>query len=314
MNLDTRQKAFFLFALKLRAKDAESFLGLLNPKESQEMLARFAELKEHDDESIRYVATSELRRLAKPKSLNYLSEVHDDWIVDILKKESPEMIATILRYLPAERVHSILDAFSPELLDKLPRLVDTFSVSNSLVDLLKQRFESLFVVRKNFSNNQDFEFEHFCLLNVIQMAEVFLEIGYCEIALALKMIPKQARSKVMARFLQRDKQRIEFYFTSEQNYSEQRIERAQAHLLSKDIKEDDPASFIEGLGHLVFAKAILPKDLEDLNIIVRKMSRAKSRALQTAVDEQIEQNSEGSVLVYREDVLKAAKVVLGRKR
>ncbi|MBF0104877.1 MAG: hypothetical protein HQM16_06075 [Deltaproteobacteria bacterium] len=314
MNLDTRQKAFFLFTVRLRTKQADQLLKWLPQKESAEMLARFKELKEHDEETIKSVAVSELRRLAKPKSLNYLSEVHDDWIVSFLKKESPEMIATVLRYLPAERVDAILQAFPPEILDRLPQIADAYSVPQVLVDLLKQRFENLFVVNKDYHSSNDFEFEHFCLLNVEQMAQVFLEIGYYEIALALKTVPRQARDKVMARLLQRDKQRVALYLDSDQGVSVQRIKKAQIHLLSRDIGTDNPADFIEGLGFLVFARAVLPKDLDDFDIIMRKMPLKKARLLQTSINEHIQQNSEASVLLFREDVLKAAKVVLTKKR
>ncbi|HLD44007.1 MAG TPA: hypothetical protein VJC18_01125, partial [bacterium] len=68
--------------------------------------------------------------------------------------------------------------------------------------------------------------------------------------------------------------------------------------------------FVKTLGFLVFAKMLLMKDRQDLEIIKRKMSRQDANLMQDFVNEQMEKNSEVSVIAFREDMLSAVSSVI----
>jgi hypothetical protein len=313
MDLSARQKAFLLVVLKYQPGNAESLFRLLPEGEKKALKATYDELSAHQPQNLKQVVGSELGKLARPKSISYLSEVHDDWLVDDLVQESPQMIATILRYLPAERVIAIIQQLPEDLQSQLPTLSETYSIPNDLVDILRQKFEGFYLLHKNFDTKGKFEFEHFCLLSTKDLNHVFLELGYREIALGLISLPVDTRKIVLARLSVRDRKHVEGYIIDHDKIPSQRIKRAQVHLVSKEIDPNDPKLFVKQLGFLLYAKSLLSKDLQGIEMIYKKMSRLESTAVRDMVNLQLEKNSDATVLGYREDVISASRKVLGSK-
>lgn len=313
MALSSRQKAFFLIAIKQRPKDAPSLFSFLPQDEKEEMNAMYQSLVGHKEKSVKKVATSELVKFARPHNLSFLADVHDDWIIDMLLQETPEMIATILRYMPAERVRVIVNALPVKVLDQMPKLAEVYSIPSSLAELLKQKFESFFSIDKIYSPGNKFEFEHFCLLRFYQIHDVFLELGYREIALGLTSLPEDAQVMVMERLSVSDRQRVQYYLKDISHVSTQRMKRAQIHLVDKDLDPKSPVSFIKELGFVLYAKSLLPKDQDQFHMILKKLSKVESEFLKSLVTKQLGKNTEASVLSCREDVMIAVRIVLGKK-
>lgn len=307
------QQAFLLIAAKQQPGRVDDLLSFLKPEERQELAHVFETLKKHPPKTVQKVVAHELNKIAHTRRSNYLADVHDDWLVEILLSESPAMIATILRYLPAERVRAILHSLPRAILDELPRMGDTYQVTPALVDVLRTRFESQFLQPKEIDPQQQFVFEHFCVLRGKQIADVFLEMGFREIALGLVALPDEARKLVTDRLSRADRQRVEFYINNNKTMPEQRVKRAQSQLLSYQPKPGSGEHFVRDLGFLLFSKALLLRDRADLQIIQRKMSQADAATLQRYVDKMIDGNSEASVVAYREDVLAAVKRVLEKR-
>ncbi|OVE82463.1 hypothetical protein BVY03_00935 [bacterium K02(2017)] len=310
MNLDAQQKAFFLITLKLLGKDSEKIINWLPEEQKHEMLSRFEDLKSHDANSIQYVATSELRHLSQPKNLSYLADVHNDWIIDLVKDESVEMISTIMRYLPPERVNAILSQLPESIISKMPKMSQAFAVSNDLVNLLKQKFESFFVLHKDYSQGQEIEFEHLCLLNSKQLHSVFKEVGYRELSLALKSIPQKAKDKVLGRLLKSDREQVEFYDQLKMDLSPERFELAQKNILDPDIGLHDAQSYIVELGFKLFVLAALKPDQRDLIIIKHKMSKDNAKVLQIMWDKQVAENTQDSSESFRVEFIESVKKVM----
>ncbi|EKD51671.1 MAG: hypothetical protein ACD_62C00208G0005 [uncultured bacterium] len=310
MNLNVRQKAFFLILLIQQPKKAETFLAHVPAGDRTEMLALYKSLCQHAEKDVAQVAQDELRKLVRSKSQSYFSDVHVDWLVVLLEEEAPEVIAAVLRYLPAERVNAILDGLSQEVLQRLPRLSDTYAVPLALVELFQSQIENRFVLKKTFEKGQKFEFEHFCLLRADQISQTFMALGYQEIALGLISLPVRARDVVLERLSPADRRYVETYLQKTGNVSEKRLKRAQFHLISKEVQAGHSDRFVKTLGFLVFAKMLLMKDRQDLEIIKRKMSRQDANLMQDFVNEQMEKNSEVSVIAFREDMLSAVSSVI----
>ncbi len=313
MNLAPQQHAFLLIALTQQPENVARLLSYLKPEDSHKILPVYETLKAHAPQSVKNVAINELKKLGQYRSLSYLADVHSDWVVETLLGETPAMIGTILRYLPAERVRAILDSLPQSVLDQLPRMGDTYQVSPQLVELLRDRFERQFWLHKKFDPKQAFAFEHFYLLHATQIHEVFLEMGYREIALGLASLPESAQKLVMDRLSRTDRLRVEFYLQQGKDIAPQRVKRAQSHLLVYQSQQGAPRHFVCELGYLIFSKSLLLKDRSELEIIKRKMSQADAATLQRLVDRQIDSNSEASVVGYREDLLTAVKRVLEKK-
>lgn len=310
MNLSPRQQAFFLIAIKQRLKSADSLFRFLPKNEREEMSRMYQELSEHKESSLKKVVGTELPLLARTKTFSFLSDVHDDWISEILMHESPEMIAMVFRYLPAERVKTILQSFSQEILNRMPKLSNVYALPTDLVELLKAKFESFFPLHRNHTQGQKFEMEHFCMLSSKQIHEVFSELGYHEIAIGMVSLPEQARQIVMERLSNRDRLKVQDAIKHAGDLSPQRIKRAQMHLVSKDLGMSTAVPFILELGYLVYAKSLLPRDQEDMEIVMKKISRAGAHCLEKFAKVLLSKNSEASIMAYREDILGIVQKVL----
>jgi len=307
------QKVFFLIALKHRP-DAVSELFPYIPEAQKEYMQKlYDQLKDSDVKSIKAVATSELRKFSKPSTRSFLGDVHNDWLLEILLNESPEIIALVLRHLPAERVKAILDALPPEILSEMPKLSDTYAVPSALVDHLKQQFENFFTIDEILEPGEEVRFEHFSLLSTTQLDTVFLDIGYREIALGLVSLPEDTRHIVIDRLSVSDRKNVQKYLdlNEKDKVSNQRIKRAQVHLVSKEIDAYHSSLFIKELGFLFYAKSVLKNDLPGFEIIKKKMSKKEANVLKQLIDNHIEKNTEALVVAYREDVMSVVKKVLG---
>jgi hypothetical protein len=314
MNLTARQKAFFLIVLKQRLKNAAPLFAFVSQGEEKEMTKMYAELSGRGEKEISAVATSELRKLASSKKQNYLADVHVDWLVDKLCEETPEIIAAILRQLPAERVRAILDTLPHEVLDFMPKLSDTYAIPEQLVDLFQKKFESFFPVSKQFDPNKRFEYEHLCLLRADHIEKVFRNFGYREVALGLITLPDAAQGVILNRLAPLDRERVQHYLKTEKNQvAERRLKRAQIHLVNKEIQAGDSSVFIMSMGFLIFAKTVLRRDLDDIQIIKHKLSRKDCKILDFFIENHIDQNTEASVVGFREDLLIAVRSVYGKE-
>lgn len=312
LNTQARQKAFLLTAMKCNSPErVEVLLKELPQNVQATLMPTFEKIRKYDSQSLRSVILSELKKMSRPKSRSYLSEVHNDWIVDLLSAESPEMVSTILRYLPAERVQAVLDSLPQELLIRMPKMSETYRIPQSLVDLLRSKFENLFVHRRTQVVDEDFQFEHLCLLPARRLHQLFFELGYREIAIALKSLPEATRTIVISRLAIQDQKKVREYLGSDaMKASEQRIKKAQAHLVSQDIDAKEPALFIKDLGFLIYSKAILSSDFDDLAVIRHKISKVESKELSVQLDKYLPENTEASVVEYRDDILTLVKRML----
>lgn len=275
------------------------------------MLKVCDQLKDKPADGIAAVARSELKKLARPDDRSYVSEVHSDWFVQTLRDESPLVIATVLRNLPAERVHDILEKLPPDVMRDLPKISDTYATDPCLVDMMRRKFEELFPIDGMLPPGMTFAFGHFPYLKARPLRAAFAELGYREIGLGLAALPEMTRILVLNRLLPEDKRRVETYMARELDPLGLRTKRAQVHLISREVDPRKPDLFVREVGFLVFAKALLPEDHSGIEIVKRKMPMRESRALIEAVEQYSRANTEASVIPYREDVIAAVKTVLG---
>lgn len=310
MVLNLQQKAFFLLVLKQRDRKAPDFFSFLPPEQNQQMNQLFQELKSSSAKEISNVASTELKKLSRARTNHYLSDVHNDWLAEILKWESPEMISVILRYLPAERVRAILDLLPEEILTRLPSLRETFHVSSNLVEILRYKFESFFIYERSFNPEEPFSFQSLCFLHSEQLDKVFFELGYREIGLGLVALPAKTKEMVLDRLLPEDRKPVDYYIERAGEASEPRRRRAQVHVISKEVNPRKPRFFVKELGLLILAKSLLESDSEDLEIIKKKLSMHEAMALQRLVEKHIEKNTDATVYPFREDIVSTVLNVL----
>jgi hypothetical protein len=309
MNLNPRQKAFFLMVLCIDAKKAPLYFPYLSAVEQEAMEKMLQALPQDQPTQVADVARDQLKRLARPQRRSFLSDVHNDWILDVLKHETPHMVAAILRHLPPERVSVLLDELPPSLLNNLPRLSETYTMPKAFSEHLRLKFQELFLLPRDINFKQEFSFDKLPYLSAHQLELVFQELGYREIALGLAALPQSTRQAVSARLSSEDRLCVERYMKTAMQASPQRIKKAQFHLVSKDVNPEDHRYFVKELGYLLYAKSLMATDLSDLDIVYKKISMREAEILKSMIEQYVQKNTEATVVGFREDILAAVKFV-----
>lgn len=310
MSLSESQKAFAWLVLRDHSKEAGEYLNHFPQEIQKEILEIQSKISGRHQDELLSMARKELRKIAHRPSKSYLADVHSDWLVDVLLNESPMMISTVLRYLPAERAKYILEHLPKRLVESLPSLVETYNVPQGLVKILKAKFEDIFTLHKERPEKQSLQFEHLCLLSADQLQAVFMELGYREIAMGLRSLPKQAQKIVLERLLPKDQFHVETYIKETDKIGSQRFKKAQIHLVSQEQDSSQPEEFVFGLGILILAKSVLLKDEADLKVVKHKLSKAHVKQLEEHIENYSKINTEATVLGYREDIIAAMKKVI----
>lgn len=315
MSLAAPQKAFFLLALRYRGAGAPGLFDFFSGDQAGEMRRLAGEIDlSHRAESLREAFTRELKKIGRLREPAYLKDLHNEWLVETLKWESPSVISLILRYLPADRVRAVLELLPHKDVEKLPALSRSFKVPALLVEAIRERFEAYFRYPRVPDPKNPFAFESLCFLSAANLARLFFELGYQEIALGLVTLPAKTQAMILGRLLPEDRLRVEYYLEKGASQAgSQRVRRAQVHVISKEVDPRRPKFFVKELGFLIFAKAMLPKDLADLEIIKKKFSLHEAMVLQRLVEKNLDKNNEASVLSYREDVIRTLKAILEGK-
>ncbi len=311
MNLSPRQRAFFLLTLNRHGKAAATLFKFTPPSEAKLYAQMLDDLKGHSDRGVETVAKSELSRLNTANARSYLSQVHVDWLAEALKPEIPAVIAAVLRCLPAEQSHAVLERLGPEVVVAMPKLSDTFAVPQTLVDHMRHHFENQFVNERTYVSGEPLEYSHLCVMPGRLIEGVFLNLGFHEIALALTGLPQRARDLVLSRLLPDDAKAVLAAITEVKTIAPGRIKIAQANLMDAKTNGAEPRGFVLSLGFSVFARSVLPKDLTDVAVVKKKMSKIYAGTLQDAIDHVLSEGTEATTLVYREEVLKAMKKTVG---
>lgn len=314
MTLPAPQKAFFLLALRYRGAKAQT-LFVFSPKDQADEMHRLvAEVDFRRADRVREAVTRELKKLNRARFHGFLKDVHNEWLVETLKWESPSVISLILRYLPADRVRAVLELLPRKDVESLPALSRTFNTPVLLVEAIRERFEGYFKYPRVLDAKNPYDFESVCFLSAANLTLLFFEMGYQEIALGLVTLPAKTQAMILGRLLPEDRLRVEYYLEKgAARAGSQRVRRAQVHVISKEVDPKRPKFFVKELGFLIFAKAMLPKDLADLEIIKKKFSLHEAMVLQRLVEKNLDKNNEASVLFYREDVIKTMKAILEGK-
>lgn len=310
MTLSVQHKSFFLWALRFRPKSLADFLKFLPQNVQNELNELSEKIQNLDDDQLQTFALKELKKMGRSFQTSYLPEVHTDWLLERLKDESPYMISAILRYLPADRVNKILQGLPEDVLAGMPSLKESFAISDGLASALKKRFENQFRMERVYDPHQKFDFPMISFLKPHNLAELFQVLGYREVALGLRLLPDRTRDLVFGRLLPKDRTEVERCLLDMKQVSESRHKKAQVHIISKEIDPYKPALFIKEIGLLVFSKAVLQDNLKDVEVISHKLPMAEGEMLKTYVDQHLMQNSEATVLGYRDEILHVVRRLL----
>lgn len=246
---------------------------------------------------------------------NFLSQVHPDWLYEELKNESPALIASLLRYLPGDKVQMILDKLDSQTLSALPSLQETFSLDEALVQTIQDEFQVL------FQKSSDTEVHHLKekdYLKVLKLSSQEIEsfmknLGLNELAMAFIDLNEKLRNLIVQRLGSREAILLKERFKSQDKAPEIRQKQAQGHLLDLDIKNMDASSFLRELGLFVYSKAIQKEDLNYFEAVEKTFAFSLSSSLREKIEKNIDLNTGRLVKKYQDEITDALNDFLAKK-
>lgn len=303
--LNDRQRAFVLTAFLVEKEKALDLVAYLSPDERTLLEEALEKLSQKESAQKNQMIEDELRRLMLESRRSFLTDIHPDWIISALKNESSQMIATVMRYLPADKVSYVLKHLPKQ--SELPSLSQTFSIDPELARLIRHRLERQFgSAASHLVNTKKLNFQTMYLLPPTKLKKVFLELGLREIALALSTLSEATVTTLLSYLPHEDSVQLKDRLTRVGQVAKDRLKQAQGHLVALDIKKQDPKTLILEAGFYVYSKAVLPNNRDLWRFIQQKFPFTISDLLQVYIDKNISLNSDQSVLRYQievEDVL-----------
>ena len=308
MVLSATHKSFFLWILRFRPKDLPKLLGYMSQDVQTQLQDLVQKVQSLGESQLTEFALKELKKFERSFHRTYLPDVHNDWILEKLKQESPHAISAILRYLPADRVKQILNLLPNDILAQLPKMNESYAIAEPLAENIKNRFEGYFSHDRIYDQSVPFDFNTVMHLKPTVLKNLFLELGYFEIAMGLKLLPSKTQDLVLGKLLPKDRLVVERAMLDLKNTSEARHKKAQVHIISQDVGSID--TFVQEIGFLIFAKSVLIDTIKDVDVICHKLSYSEGTSLKKHVDVQLKQNSSATVVAYREELLHVCRRIL----
>lgn len=300
--LSPPNRAFLMVALLADRKNAADLIAYLPPNDRSALTAALEAVAGQDKESKKQIILSELKRLANQERLSPLAEIHADWIAESLKKETPRTVATVLRYLPGEKVSQVLERLPSDLLKSLPPLSHTFALDGELVQILKRRFEHSF-------STQHLETSSFLnrllQLTAAELLALFRDLGVRELAAAFRTLQPQTIQVLLVRLPGKDALDLKEAIKLNSDLPPERMKLAQNHLIALKPEKGDASQLILEAGFFIFSKSVLVEDLEGVRSMQQKFSLPLGRLLKRQVEQNLPFNAEAAAGRYRHEVLEA---------
>lgn len=313
-HLSHKQRAFLLVSLIADPTETLSLVSHFSPQESLSLGSAAKAFLERTKDVKREILVGELRRLATESRRSPLAEIHPDWLLEELKKESPRIIATVLRHLSGDSVRYILDRLPAQVLSQMPPLSQVFGIDQDLVSVLKKKFESQFYCPppiRAIPGGLPFESLH--LLPGAKLRVLFAEVGFREMAMAFGSLNQKTIDVILKRLSSRHAEILKGKIAEGVGREGERLKQAQAHLLDLDLASASSEFLILEAGLYVYSKAALSEHLEGSRLIQQKCPLVLGRLLKKYIERNLPLNSAATVAPYQAEILKALDAVEGEK-
>lgn len=300
--LGDRKKSFLLISA-LAGVDCSTLLPFLPTADQAPLEKASLELASIKKDLKKEAVTSELKRLAGKASRSILPDIHPDWILEALIRESPRMIGLILRYLPGDQAHAVLEKLPENILKELPPLTETFSVSAELVSLLKRRFEKFFLVFEPHNWPASGSFDSLALAPAVRLETLFRELGFREMAMAFTGLNIKIVELILKRLPPRDGALLKLKIERLSDTSEERSKKAQSHLLSLDLEKGSPDLLVMEMGLFVLSRALTQERYNFVRLICQKFPMKVGKSLRHYAEKNLPHNSDQSAQAVQREII-----------
>lgn len=200
------------------------------------------------------VARDALTKAVRAEESAALHDVHPEWLLRILERESPRVIAILLRYIPSHQSRYVVDRLPARIKDRMPHYVDAFSVPTPIVQIIRRRFEAHFESGATGSM-ADSAFARVTGLGYDDLPKFFRDLGLHEIALAFGDADARSIQILMKRLPAADARRLEERMHHLGDAPARLSRDAKFTILDIDVESVPADQFLFEVGLRAFAKA-----------------------------------------------------------
>lgn len=299
-----RDRCFLLISYLAHQNGVFKLLNFLPETFSHDAEEAWKEIIENKKKLHQKKILKELKEFSLLHSVSPLTDIHPDWMVRYLEKETPRVIATILRYLPAEKNSLILEKLSVDILEALPPLNQTFALDGHLSTLLKDIFEKELI--HPFENqvllNRVRTFDQIYLLRAQALRHLYREIGFRELSLAFTTLNERTTEIILNRLPPPDAKRLKMKINQKSKLSETRLKQAQTHVLSLDLNIRSSRNLVLEVGFFLFSKAILSEYEPFLKMIKLKFPIVEGEILMKYAKKNLPNNNPKNAKRYQKEI------------
>ena len=273
-----------------------------------------AELLEHYQECTEpeLRAKQDLNVLFAQQTFSGIAEVHPGWMLEALLRESPRVIGIILRYLPSRHVRYIMERLPREVKQFLPDMVQSFSVSPALLEVIRKNFEAQFVPMPFSRNKTDLSFDDIYVLQSEELELFMLDLGIHEMACALTSLSRQATHVLLNRFPLKIAKKIQERMKQVKLVSSALRHEARFTVLEAAGERVGTEQLLFDIGLSAFARSCGFEHENLLRCVLQKMPPQHGYVLKRALT-QWSQHQPSSVLDERQQLLLDRLVNLARQ-
>lgn len=183
-----------------------------------------------------------------------LQDVHPEWMLKILERETPRVIAILLRYIPSKQSRYILERLPTRIKERMPHFVDAFSVPTLVVQSMRRRFESHFAALSSAHVETD-NFASLGGLSFEDLPKLICDLGLHEIAQAFSDADERSIQILMKRLPESDARRLQERMHHLEEAPKALTRDAKFTILDIDVESVPSEVFLFEIGIRAFAKA-----------------------------------------------------------
>src|SRR4029453_2140932 len=143
-----------------------------------------------------------------------------------------------------------------EVRSRLPKMNDALAVSESLIDVIRDRFERQFPKMAPPRRGEEISLHHLYFIKIDKLLALFKDLGIDQLARAFKGVHKTALKAFLNRLLIKDAKEFQARVKSIEKMTTRELREAQMLLLDLPIETINPKSLFLEVGMAFFAKAL----------------------------------------------------------
>lgn len=258
--------------------------------EAASLAERYATWMAMDAAERRERLGQQMHSLHTAEEIVMLGEIHPQWIADVLSRETPRVIGVMLRFLPSQHTRAVIEKLPATMRQRLPSVVESFSVPDAILRLIRQKFESHFLPVKPMHHVEELSFAELSALSLRDLRAVLHDIGIEELARAFRRLAKPALRLLLNRLNFADAQSLSRRIGMLDDDDPTLDRDAQNALLGMSFEHVNPDILIDEIAIVALAKSLRIEDLPMVRILQQKLPPHLAYVLQRDAETHVRSN------------------------